>query len=226
MSATNGGASSLSNGSPTKFSKSTSVLVSDPEKLQSSTAKRRGLSPREGATAIVDPLTMQILRRTGTEGTIRQKARKDSNDRKDTNDGVPDESVPGAPERLSPDTTRHIDTQPQAKEKKFVFPILAKEIKSSGAYKVCRKGVSFLSRIMGGKKKGGDALQDEDGVEVDTRTEGMDAHVFSQPIGYIPQFPAPPKYIRVCSVYWLVPGRCMLISCFIGSFAEQTEARI
>lgn len=51
---------------------------------------------------------------------------------------------------------------------------------------------------MGGKKKGGDAPQDEDGVGVDMRTEGMDAHVFSQPIGYIPQFPAPPKYIRVC----------------------------
>jgi len=62
-----------------------------------------------------------------------------------------------------------------------------------------RKGVSFLSRIMGGKKKGGDMSNDEDTSEGDIRTEGMDAHVFSQPIGYIPQFPAPPKYIRVRS---------------------------
>lgn len=56
---------------------------------------------------------------------------------------------------------------------------------------------------MGGKKKAGDALQDEDGYEIDMRMEGMDAHVFSQPIGhgYTPQFPAPPKYIRVRRVF-------------------------
>lgn len=53
----------------------------------------------------------------------------------------------------------------------------------------------------GGKKKNGDPPRDEDGFEVDMRTEGMDAHVFSQPIGYIPQFPAPPKYIRVGSMF-------------------------
>lgn len=53
----------------------------------------------------------------------------------------------------------------------------------------------------GGKKKSSDAPRDEDGFEVDMRTEGMDAHVFSQPIGYIPQFPAPPKYIRVSFVF-------------------------
>jgi len=33
----------------------------------------------------------------------------------------------------------------------------------------------------------------------DRRTEGMDADVFSQPIGYVPQFPSPPKYIKVRS---------------------------
>ena len=33
----------------------------------------------------------------------------------------------------------------------------------------------------------------------DKRAEGMDAAVFSQPIGYVPQFPSPPKYIRVRS---------------------------
>lgn len=33
----------------------------------------------------------------------------------------------------------------------------------------------------------------------DKRTEGMDAEIFSQPIGYIPQFPSPPKYIKVRS---------------------------
>lgn len=60
---------------------------------------------------------------------------------------------------------------------------------------------------MGGKKKGVDAPQNENGFEVDMRTEGMDAHVFSEPIGghgFTPQFPAPPKYIRVS--YMLNPA--------------------
>lgn len=79
---------------------------------------------------------------------------------------------------------------------------------------------------MGGKKKSSDAPQDEDGFEVDMRTEGMDAHVFSQPIGYIPQFPAPPKYIRVRSVFNSVRRGARLMTCVAGSFAAQTETRI
>lgn len=131
VSTTNGGISTLSNDSATKFSKSASVIASDPEKLQSPMVKRRGMPQREGtATAIIDPLTMQILRRTGTEGTVRQKARKDSNDRKDTSDDAPSESVPRVPEGHSPDIVRHMDAQPQAKEKKFV-------------------SISFQSRVQG-----------------------------------------------------------------------------
>lgn len=50
---------------------------------------------------------------------------------------------------------------------------------------------------MGNKKKGTEGSEDGESVEGDRRMEGIDAHVFSQPIGYIPTFPAPPKYIRV-----------------------------
>ena len=63
-----------------------------------------------------------------------------------------------------------------------------------------RKGVSFLSRVMGGGRKRGmrqDMLDNGGNNENDSRTEGMDAPVFSQPIGYIPRYPPPPKYIRV-----------------------------
>ena len=42
-----------------------------------------------------------------------------------------------------------------------------------------------------------DMLGDGENIDNDSRTEGMDAHVFSQPIGYIPRYPPPPKYIRV-----------------------------
>lgn len=117
---TNGGNSTLSGGSQARFSRSTSVLAGDSEEFQSSTANRRGVPPREGA-AIVDPLTMQILRRTGTEATVRQRARKDNGDRKGINDDVLHEGVPGLLERHTPDVVRHVDAQPQVREKKSVF---------------------------------------------------------------------------------------------------------
>ncbi|KAL8692648.1 MAG: hypothetical protein Q9218_002381 [Villophora microphyllina] len=66
-----------------------------------------------------------------------------------------------------------------------------------------RKGVKFLSRFIGSKKK--DAfpeINDDDSQVGDPRTEGTDADVFSQPVGsngFIPRFPAPPKYIKMRS---------------------------
>ncbi|RPA92748.1 WD40 repeat-like protein [Choiromyces venosus 120613-1] len=171
-------ASSANGSLPSKFSKpsTSSISTVDLERLQSPKIKNKGMGLDNSAT--VDPLTMQILRRTGTENTLRQKLRKDSYD--DSMARNPGESMGGIGERNAPDAAaKNTDAQPQGREKK--------------------KGVSFLSRIMGGKKKGGDMSNDEDTFEGDIRTEGMDAHVFSQPIGYIPQFPAPPKYIRVRS---------------------------
>lgn len=118
------------------------MLVGDSGELRSSALSGRGL-PREGAT-IVDPLTMQILRRTGTEGTVRQKVRKDNSDWKGMNDGVPNEGIPGVLGGLSPDVSRHMDVQPQVKEKKFVFL----SIQSSGRKQVKltkHLGRAFLS---------------------------------------------------------------------------------
>lgn len=87
---------------------------------------------------------MQILRRTGTEGTVRQKVRKDNSDWKGMNDGVPNEGIPGVLGGLSPDVSRHMDVQPQVKEKKFVFL----SIQSSGRKQVKltkHLGRAFLS---------------------------------------------------------------------------------
>ncbi|KAI9785333.1 MAG: hypothetical protein M1839_000351 [Geoglossum umbratile] len=70
----------------------------------------------------------------------------------------------------------------------------------ASASKEKKKGVSFLSRFIGSKKKEPSSDFDEDESELgDRRTEGLHAHVFSQPIGYTPQFPPPPKYIKVRS---------------------------
>lgn len=64
-----------------------------------------------------------------------------------------------------------------------------------------RKGVSFLSRIIGNKKKDApDDVPDDASIYSDLRPEGMEAQVFSQPvdnIGYNPRHPQPPAYIRV-----------------------------
>jgi len=60
----------------------------------------------------------------------------------------------------------------------------------------CRKG--FLSRILGNKSREEAVDPSDDASEVmDNRQAGHDAEVFSRPIGYIPTFPAPPRYIRV-----------------------------
>lgn len=56
-----------------------------------------------------------------------------------------------------------------------------------------KKGVSFLSRIIGGKKK--DQLSDVEDDVSEADTARMDAA--AQTIGFIPRFPRPPKYLRV-----------------------------
>lgn len=65
-----------------------------------------------------------------------------------------------------------------------------------------RKGVSFLSRIIGNKKKDSQSESNDDVSELgEHRAAGMDAEVFGQPIGHIPRYPPPPKYIKVRSRY-------------------------
>ncbi len=60
--------------------------------------------------------------------------------------------------------------------------------------------MSFLSRFIGSKKKDQPSEPHDDGSEPgDNRQEGTDADIFSQPIGFIPRFPAPPRYIKVRS---------------------------
>ena len=60
-----------------------------------------------------------------------------------------------------------------------------------------RNRVSFFGRF---KKKDAPLEVNEDESEAgDRRLEGTDADVFSQPIGFIPRFPVPPKYIKVRS---------------------------
>lgn len=59
-----------------------------------------------------------------------------------------------------------------------------------------RKGVSFLSRIIGNKKKDHPSSSEGEASGVDGNNRG-DTDSLSQHIGFIPHFPDPPKYIKV-----------------------------
>jgi len=68
------------------------------------------------------------------------------------------------------------------------------------------KAVTFLGRLMGGKKKSTEqAIADEEEVENnEPRPEGTNAHVFTQPLDnveYNPRHPQPPAYIKVRSKF-------------------------
>lgn len=61
-----------------------------------------------------------------------------------------------------------------------------------------RKGVSLFSRFIGNKKKDAPGPSHDEIASTSERVPtDAEAEVFSRPIGFVPQFPAPPRYIRV-----------------------------
>ncbi|EXJ94519.1 hypothetical protein A1O1_02915 [Capronia coronata CBS 617.96] len=55
---------------------------------------------------------------------------------------------------------------------------------------------------MGTKKRDSFELRDDAASEIsENRSGGIEAEVFSQPVGFIPKFPAPPRYIKVKAQY-------------------------
>lgn len=68
------------------------------------------------------------------------------------------------------------------------------------------KAVTFLGRLIGGKKKSTEqAIADDEDIENnEPRPEGTDAHVFTQSLDnveYNPRHPQPPAYIKVRSKF-------------------------
>ncbi|KAK1141280.1 hypothetical protein N8T08_009183 [Aspergillus melleus] len=123
----------------------------------------------------IDPLSQHIIKRTNTHKSIPLKL---------LGRASYEAEVRGSPDHASPveqGPTRGDTVLPQkpGKDKK--------------------KGVSFLSRIIGGKKKGQYLEEEDDASEPDTAR--MDADTAAQPIGFFPRFPRPPKYIRVRAHY-------------------------
>lgn len=54
---------------------------------------------------------------------------------------------------------------------------------------------------MGSKKRDSFELRDNESEFSENRSGGVEAEVFSQPVGFIPKFPAPPRYIKVKAQY-------------------------
>ncbi|KAE8414212.1 WD40-repeat-containing domain protein [Aspergillus pseudocaelatus] len=120
-------------------------------------------------SSAIDPLSQHIIKRTNTEKSIPLKllGRASYEAEAGGTDGLPEQGP------IRGDAALH---RKPSKEKK--------------------KGVSFLSRIIGGKKK--DQILDDDDDVSEPDTARMDT---AQPIGFFPRFPRPPKYIRVRAHY-------------------------
>ncbi|KAI9740171.1 MAG: hypothetical protein M1834_004749 [Cirrosporium novae-zelandiae] len=98
-------------------------------------------------------------------------------------------TTPGA-EPQNPDTAAALVTSSRLE------PIIRENSHTS---KDKKKRVSILGRLKPSKKKDVVEFNDDDSELGEKRIEGMNADVFSQPIGFIPQFPSPPKYVKVNS---------------------------
>ncbi|KAL8718335.1 MAG: hypothetical protein Q9225_004514 [Loekoesia sp. 1 TL-2023] len=140
------------------------------------------LDGRKNSQAGIDPLSQHIIKRTTISNMLPAQHQRPRS-------GAPsDES--GAPELTASGRTSS-------------EPVVARADTSSSSTKDKKKGPKFLSRFIGTKKKDVYPEANDDESEMgDKRIEGTDADVFSQPVGsngFIPRFPAPPKYIKVRS---------------------------
>ncbi|KAK2792043.1 hypothetical protein FQN52_004153 [Onygenales sp. PD_12] len=127
----------------------------------------------------IDPLSEHILKRTNTEKSLTPRLRPPQSD-----------TEPGG---------QHVR---QKTSQEDATPIARADTNlSQRAAKDKKKAVSFLSRIIGSKKKEASGWKDDVSEAGENRATGMDAEVFAQPIGFIPRFPPPPRYIKVRSHY-------------------------
>ncbi|OQU94238.1 WD domain-containing protein [Cladophialophora immunda] len=136
--------------------------------------------PQPGPEPVLDPISRQILERTQSQSKL------------------PASSQGGVPSKSPYADSGYSDSGSLKAE-----PVSLRRVNSSNSGKEKKKGVSFLSRIMGNKKRDSFDLHDDNASEVGSefRPAGVEAEVFSQPVGFIPKFPAPPRYIKVKAQY-------------------------
>ncbi|KAK5955808.1 hypothetical protein OHC33_003449 [Knufia fluminis] len=135
-------------------------------------------SPTGGQSAVIDPISRQILERTHSRAPGTYHGSPPSH-------GAP--TLPEDPKLISRQTAGFTEAESLRRTDSLL---------SNKGGKEKKKG--FLSRILGNKSKD-EAIDPSDNVSeiMDNREPGTYAEVFSQPIGFVPKFPAPPRYIRV-----------------------------
>ncbi|KAL4802242.1 WD40-repeat-containing domain protein [Aspergillus unguis] len=127
-------------------------------------------------SSAIDPLSQHIIKRTNTQKSIPLKLLGRASYEAEAG-GSSDKYTP-VEQRAGPSRGDHAPQRPP-KEKK--------------------KGVSFLSRIIPGKKK--ESFSDEEDNVSEMGNARNDAPTTAQPIGFFPKFPPPPKYARVRAHY-------------------------
>ncbi|KAL1980164.1 hypothetical protein VTN96DRAFT_4595 [Rasamsonia emersonii] len=136
-------------------------------------------SPDELSQSPIDPLSQHILKRTQTDKSLSSKLRLQSTH---------------GPEAGGTDGASKLSPTDQG--------VLRGDI--SGALKNTKdkkKGVSFLSRFIGSKRKDQLSESNDNASDLqDDGTNGMD-EIFAHPVGFIPRFPPPPKYIKAKAYY-------------------------
>ncbi|ORY19527.1 WD40-repeat-containing domain protein [Clohesyomyces aquaticus] len=133
---------------------------------------------RKLAEAAIDPLSQQILKRTNTSSAV-QKLRAQADNASLPSPTSPSDSY--ADTKVGTEASRDLSGGANTKQEK-------------------KKGVSFLSRFIGNKKKGTLEETAKNGSDAgESRHEGMDAQLFSHTVdnlGFNPKHPQPPAYIK------------------------------
>ncbi|KAL4968857.1 WD40 repeat domain-containing protein [Aspergillus stella-maris] len=122
-------------------------------------------------SSAIDPLSQHIIKRTNTQKSIPLRLLGRASY----------EAEAGGSDKYSPvEQSSGRDQAPQKPKEK-------------------KKGVSFLSRIIPGKKK--EEFSDEEDNASEMGNARNEAPVAAQPVGFFPRFPPPPKYARVRAHY-------------------------
>ncbi|KAK9362875.1 WD40-repeat-containing domain protein [Lipomyces starkeyi] len=147
-----------------------------------------------------DPLSMHILKRTGTDQLLSRRYSTAAATGSGSAGETSNASLPGTLLRRASNikTDTPVNGGPRSNT--------IANVSSNTEDRRRKKHVSFLSRMT---RRNGKRHDDSDSDEVGTnhtqdkggnkRSEGYNAAIFSRPIGYVPQFPEPPKYIRMRS---------------------------
>ncbi|RMZ84838.1 hypothetical protein DV737_g999, partial [Chaetothyriales sp. CBS 132003] len=126
----------------------------------------------------IDPISQQILDRTNPSlptGSSNNLAAGPAEERDATRLGPTSDPAAATPPRIDTATSNKLTKD---RDKK--------------------KGVSFLSRIIGARKRDDLGRADNTASEsIENRLAGNEAEIFSAPVGFIPRLPGPPKYVKV-----------------------------